>query len=642
MPVRAKRVVTLLALIAALAWFMGLRERTGELVAAGRALLPAYRGPVDAPDELTGSQAQPYSLEDLHTQFGNSGVRPENADDPAPAVAQVGETAEFWVMDETLGQPHQVTATLEAAGEHVLMYVDQTVAIDRQALAQAARDFDQRIYPNTLALFGPDVSAEQPGDPRLVILHTPLASAGGYFSSADIEPLAVNPFSNRRKMFVIGADSYLPGEEGYLKILAHELQHMLHAAVQPDSPAWFNEGLSMLSQDLNGYVEDELARIYLADPELGLTDWSKDASISGEHYGAAQLFFRYFYEQYGGASALRELVRAGAGSRPQVFAGLAAQTRPDIAHFIDLVADWAVANLVNDASLADGRYAYAGLPDFIAPQQMHGSRMYASVDQLGVDCLGVIDGPRRLVFDGEDAVALTGARPKQGDWMWWSGRGDGRVATLTRAFDLRSVNKATLHFFAWYELERDFDYAYVTVSTDGGQTWQSLSGQHTHRDDPQGSNLGNGLTGVSGRPDVDPEEGQRGRWVQERMDLSPFSGKQLLVRFWVVNDPAYNAQGLLLDEIRIPEIGYREGGETGESGWQTQGFARTRGGIPQEWALRLVVETGAGIEVHPVALDEHSRTEMALASNERAVLVVIGNSPLTDEAAHYQVVSQEP
>jgi hypothetical protein len=400
--------------------------------------------------------------------------------------------------------------------------------------------------------------------------------------------------------------------------------------------------MSMLSQDLNGYTDDDLALIYLANPDMSLTDWSHDASETGEHYGAAQLFLRYFYQQYGGVESLQELLRAGAGSHPETFVELAAETRPDIRTFSDLIADWAVANLLNDASLGDGRYAYESLPATTIPVEIPGTQSYGSVKQFGVDYLGVVDGPHLLEFEGQDAVALTGARPHQGDWMWWSGRGDSRLATLTRAFDLRGVEAATLLFSTWYEIERHYDYAYVSVSVDGGKTWQALPGLTSSQEDPQGNNLGDGLTGVSGQPGFAPEQGRRGRWVQERMDLSPFAGQQILLRFWMVNDPAYNAQGLLLDDLHIPEIGYYDGGEAGDSGWQPEGFVRTTGGIPQQWSLRLVIETGSGIEVRSVGLDAQNRARLELATGERGVLVIIGASPLTDEPAHYLVKSLNP
>jgi hypothetical protein len=644
MPSITKRTLRIIVLVAAAAWFFVLRGQAGELLAASQldGLPPAYRGPVDAQGrlELAQARALPYAPEELGRQFGKS-ARAAALTAAKAAPVQPGESVGFWVSDDAAGEPTWVMATLRYTGEQVLMYVDNRITVDQQPLEQAAVEIEGRILPQMRATFGTEASTGLDGDPRLAILHTPLASAGGYFSQADSQPLEVNRFSNRRKLIVIGSDSYMPGDEGYLMILAHEIQHMIHASQQPNSPAWFNEGMSMLAQDLSGYPDDELALIHMANPDLSLTDWSYDASETGEHYGAAQLFLRYFYEQYGGAEVLPELIHAGAGSDTQVFARLAAKHHPEIRSFTDLVADWAVANLVIDAGVEGGRYAYSGLPAPVEPLEVPPGGLTDSVSQNGVDYLYVGDGPRRLAFVGGDVVALTGAQPKVGDWMWWSGRGDAHVMTLTRAFDLRGVTQATLEFAAWYEIERHYDYAYVTVSADAGHTWQTLSGQATTREDPQGANLGDGLTGVSGHPGIDPEAAERGRWVEERMDLSPYAGRQILLRFWVVNDQAYNTQGLLLDEIRIPEIGFHDGGEAGDEGWQARGFARIQGGIAQQWALRLVVKKGSGIEVRRVVLDEYSRVGLELAEGERGVLVVVGASPFTDEPGRYQVEVSE-
>ena len=632
----ARCFLTIVILVAAAAWFLGLRGEVGKLLSG---VPRAYRGPVFELDSLENTQTLSYSPVELRTQFGQMVGQP-SAPIGVALVTQPGQSEAFWVVDEVSGGAYQITATLRYAGEKTLIYVDNHIEVDQKALEQAALNFEMDIYYPTMDLFSPEAPLGFESDSRLTILHTPLASAGGYFSQADTEPIEVNRFSNQRNMFVIGSDSYLPGDDGYLMILAHELQHMIHASLQPNSPAWFNEGMSMLAQDLNGYIDDDLALIYLANPDISLTDWAQNASETGEYYGAAQLFLRYFYQQYGGVEILPELLRAGAGSNPQVFVQFAREIRPDISSFSELVADWAVANLVNNANVGDGRYAYDGLPTQARPLGIMGSSVLATVNQMGVDYLDVGNGPRLVEFDGDDAVPLTGARPKRGDWMWWSGRGDAQVTSVSRAFDLRGVAQAALHFSVWYELERHFDYAYVTVSVNGGETWQTLSGQVTNREDPHGNNLGEGLTGVSGYPGINPEQGRRGRWVQERMDLTPYTGQQILLRFWVVNDPSYNAQGLLLDEIHIPEIGYYDGGETDDVGWQSQGFVRTTGGIPQEWVVRLVVETESGIEVRRVELDERKWARLDLAASERGVLVVMGASALTDEPARYLIVTQ--
>lgn len=264
------------------------------------------------------------------------------------------------------------------------------------------------------------------------------------------------------------------------------------------------------------------------------------------------------------------------------------------------------------------------------------------VEQFGVDYYGQLQGPLTIEFDGADTVPLAGARPKDGRYAWWSNRGDDSEQTLTRAFDLRGAQRATLQFATWYELEHNFDYAFVAVSTDGGRTWSALKASTSTADDPQGHNYGNGITGISGAPGVDTDSGTRGQWIDEQVDLTPFAGKQILLRFWVVNDEGYNAPGMLIDDIRIPELSYADGAESGDGGWQAQGFVRTTGELAQVWALRLVRVRDGATAVEPVAVDGQGRASVRLADGERGVLAVIGATPLTTEPAPYSYTTAVP
>jgi hypothetical protein len=336
------------------------------------------------------------------------------------------------------------------------------------------------------------------------------------------------------------------------------------------------------------------------------------------------------------------LIQADAGNNLDAFVTIAARRRPDIASFGDLYADWAVANILNNPSVGDGRYAYGLLPASPQLTQPQDGETQATVNQFGVDYYGDLQGPLTLTFEGATTVSLTGVRPGEGRAMWWSNRGDDSVSTLTRGFDLGSVQRATLQLAAWYELERDFDYAFVSVSTDDGKTWTSLEGSTTTDDDPQGHNFGNGITGVSGAPGVPTDSGTRGRWVEEQFDLTPYAGRQVLLRFWVVNDDGYNAPGLLLDNLRIPELGYADGAEQGDGGWQAQGFVRTTGVLPQSWALRLIRLRDGGASVEHIAVDDRGRAMLTLGAGERGVLAVIGTTRFTTEPAAYRASISAP
>jgi immune inhibitor A len=559
-----------------------------------------------------------------------------------PLDVKVGDTEKFWVSNVRDNTNYTVTAKLRYVGPVVLMYVDTSADVDQADVEKSAKQFEQQIYPRDHELFGQELSPGIDGDPRLTILNTPVQGAGGYFSSADGVVKAVNRFSNEREMFVIGIDSYPLGSDGYASTLAHEFQHMIEWHVSRRSPSWFNEGMSTLAQDLNGYVEQGTASAYLAQPDVQLNTWSSDASQTGEHYGTSQLFLRYFQEQYGGEQGLAELIKDDAGNNVEAFVPIAARKHPDIKSFADLYADWAVANIVDDTSVGDGRYAYKLLPNPAATTEVKPGEETTTVQQFGADYLGVLEGPLTIDFDGAETVGLTGAQPKDGRYMWWSNRGDDSIETLTREFDLSAVQKATLQFSTWYEIEKDWDYGFVTVSTDDGKNWTTLKGTTTTDRDPQGQNFGNGLTGVSGSPKVETDKGTRGQWIEERMDLAPFAGKKILLRFWVVNDAGYNAEGLLLDNIRIPELNYSDGAEDGDGGWQAQGFVRTTGVLAQDWALRFIHANNGKIAVDPVPVDAQGHAKIAVADGERALLAVIGTTKFTTEPATYSYTVSRP
>lgn len=587
-------------------------------------------------ERLDRAEGLPRDQEALALVFGR-------ADGPAatpaaPAPQRVGDTVEFSVSDQSANSQQRVSATLRYAGPVVLMYVDKAITIEQDALERAARQFEQQIYPRDRTLFGQERSPGVDGDPRITILNTEMGGGVvGYFSSADAVSRSANRFSNQRDMFVIDATRLPPGSDSYASTLAHEFQHMIHWNEQRRSPTWFNEGMSTIAEDQNGFVTQDKAEAYLANPDLQLTGWGPSGAAFA-HYGAANLFLRYFYEQYAQQDGLAALIQADAGNNPQVFADLAARKRPEIRGFADLVADWAVANLVNDPALEGGRYSYRLLPHTVGLSPLEAGAGQDSVRQFGADYLKLPDGPGSLEFQGDTTVSLAGVGAAGGRHVWWSNRGDDTVATLTRAFDLSGAQRPLLQFALWHELETGWDYGYLTVSADGGKTWQTLAGGTSTASDPQGNNLsGKAFTGVSGAaPETETEQGARGSWIEEQVDLSAYAGRQILLRFWVINDDAYNAPGMLIDNIRIPAIGYSDDVEQGDGGWQAEGFARTTADLPQRWVLRLVRQRAGATRVESVPVDDAGRALVRLEAGETGTLVVLGSTPHTGEPARYR------
>jgi hypothetical protein len=145
-----------------------------------------------------------------------------------------------------------------------------------------------------------------------------------------------------------------------------------------------------------------------------------------------------------------------------------------------------------------------------------------------------------------------------------------------------------------------------------------------------GNNLGNGWTGKSG--------GDPAQWVEERVDLTPYAGKTILLRFEYVTDDAVNRPGFCLDDVAIPELSYRDDAET-DGGWQANGFLRANNTVPQRYTVQ-VIAFGDQTTVTPLPLDEWQRGRLTIAGFgsqvKRAILAVSALAPSTTELAPYE------
>ena len=221
--------------------------------------------------------------------------------------------------------------------------------------------------------------------------------------------------------------------------------------------------------------------------------------------------------------------------------------------------------------------------------------------------------------------------------QWWSNAADEMESTLTREVDLSAVEGATLRFSAWYSTERDYDYAGVAVSTDGGCSWQTLPGQHTTDANPVGQNLGHGLTGSSGGGPV-------AAWVDETMDLSPFAGRKVLLRFHYVTDQSYHGSGFAVDDVSIPEIGLADDAET-DQGWEARGFLRSVNASALDWAVQVIAFADGGTQVRQVPLSATSggglqgtlRVDGFGAAVRRVVVAMSPLVPVTLEPVDYRL-----
>ena len=163
-------------------------------------------------------------------------------------------------------------------------------------------------------------------------------------------------------------------------------------------------------------------------------------------------------------------------------------------------------------------------------------------------------------------------------------------------------------------------------------------GANANDENPTSNPLGPDYSGRSGVP-----SGQRSgpTWIAESVDLTPFAGGNVLVRFAYITDQGYNARGALLDDIEIPEIGFRDDAES-DGTWTASGFLRSENVIPQTWSVQLVeFPRGGQTRVRRLNVDEAGRVVERLpglgGSLERVVLVVSGLAPRTIEAAPFRL-----
>lgn len=101
----------------------------------------------------------------------------------------------------------------------------------------------------------------------------------------------------------------------------------------------------------------------------------------------------------------------------------------------------------------------------------------------------------------------------------------------------------TLKFWAYYEIQENFDFAYVEISTDGVH-FIPIDGNLSTDIDPWWHNRGHGITGLSGGASWP------GEWVEGLYPLTDYEGQYVYVRFSYKDNSLYYAwNGIYIDDI---------------------------------------------------------------------------------------------
>jgi hypothetical protein len=158
-------------------------------------------------------------------------------------------------------------------------------------------------------------------------------------------------------------------------------------------------------------------------------------------------------------------------------------------------------------------------------------------------------------------------RIHSGVHAWWGGSQGHADSHLTLPLTL-PADVSQLSFWTWYNLEDGYDWAFVLISTDNGQTWTSLlttsaDGSGTSAIDPIGTVAvagGNkphqhGFTGVSGKPPTFSGNNVFAPVYSEQIaDMRAYAGRSVLLRFAYTSDPATDLDNFYVDDVKISRL----------------------------------------------------------------------------------------
>ncbi|TLM98505.1 peptidase M6, partial [bacterium] len=135
-----------------------------------------------------------------------------------------------------------------------------------------------------------------------------------------------------------------------------------------------------------------------------------------------------------------------------------------------------------------------------------------------------------------------------GEKYYYSSAGDLLDNFMYKSFTLPAA--ATISAMVKYNIELDWDYAYLVYSTDNGATWTPIQTNLSTSTDPNGQNKGFGITGISSG------------WVNMTAAL-PAGDVLLGFRYWT--DPNTGGFGFMVDDINI--TGFALDGAETDAGW---------------------------------------------------------------------------
>ncbi|MGN6332548.1 MAG: choice-of-anchor J domain-containing protein [Motilibacteraceae bacterium] len=369
----------------------------------------------------------------------------------------------------------------------------------------------------------------------------------------------------------------------YEGTFAHEYQHLLESYQDPGEATFVNEGLSDFAISLVGYG-NPTATVFepgneshivcfqgfgtvktdynvnprdCGGPANSLTRWGdqgSDANILAD-YGIAWSFQLFLYDRYG-QEFISALHRDGEAQGLQGVQDQLDRFAPGTDVY-DVVHDFQLMNLLDhavDGGKAKGDTDTARVSSASLDQRLNllNPKAYAAPGAApnGADYVtlrtadqSVLSGKQlqSVSFEGAGTLApqpllwtsVTDAPGREGDPTLWSGNTSNRYATAIVEVTVPQANP-TLTYTERHLAEKDYDYAYTVVSTDGGKTYTALANDNTV-EGPLGPALNGDAAG----------------FATQTFDLSAYAGQKVLLGFRYVSDGGVNDGGWYVDDVSV-------------------------------------------------------------------------------------------
>ncbi|MCP3033006.1 immune inhibitor A [Halobacillus sp. A1] len=495
--------------------------------------------------------------------------------------------------------------TLRSESEHAEIWVANDLSfaeddprdphvITQNQVDTMAEEFDTNMYPVATDFFGspdsldgsnalledigavPEGYYEEEGEGDKVLIMVDNVKDDNYYDPeypffvAGFFWQTLENYTDRNMITIDSRDWDTRLESTFFSTTIHELQHLIHADNDSDETSWLNEGMSTFSEFLGGYgMSEGSINFFLDHPENSLTNWDEhvDAETGPEtiaDYGLVQLFTLYNYERFG-----QEFIRYIAKSElnsiesyEDAFEEFGIDTT-----FNEVYQDFTSALVLDDNKYKGGLYGFENidLRDLPVDGQDEPRGMTVDFEKAkdyekdGVPAWGTdfkefnIEPGQKVEdfsFNGIDFMPIQWEAVDDplgsGEQVLFGGDSDEADNKLIFEADLTGLNEATLNFDHYADIEEQWDFGVVQVSTDNGDTWTSLDNENTRSDVVEDGypKIKDNVPGFTGTFD---------EYQNETFDLSEYAGEEVLVSFRYLTDWGTTNDGWFIDNINVPE-----------------------------------------------------------------------------------------